>query len=151
MKKIIVFLLIVFSYSANMQILAKHFTYDKQKNVAIFKGDVNVTKESDNILSNILFVYTNKKNKLQKLIAIGNVKFRVTDKNSTYKGQTDKLTYNANKEIYKFEGHAHIIKLQDNQEIFGNKIIINKKTGDAIVDSDKNDTAPIKFILKVKE
>ena len=150
MKKIILFVITtIIAYSANMQILAKHFTYDKQKGVSIFKGDVNVTKEKDNILSNILYVYTDKQNKLQKLIAIGNVKFRVKDKNSTYKGITDKLTYNANKEIYNFEGHVHITKLEDNQQIFGNKVIINKKTGDAIVDSDSN-TTPIKFILKVK-
>ena len=149
MKKIIFFILVVFSYSANMQILAKHFTYNKQKGVSIFKGDVNVTKEKDNILSSILYVYTNKNNKLQKLIAIGNVKFRVTDKNSTYKGVTDKLTYDANQEIYNFEGHVHITKLEDNQQIFGNKVIINKKTGNAIVDSN-NDNTPVKFILKVK-
>lgn len=149
MKKIMFFILVVFSYSANMQILAKHFTYSKQKGVSIFKGDVNVTKEKDNILSSILYVYTNKNNKLQKLIAIGNVKFRVTDKNSTYKGVTDKLTYDANQEIYNFEGHVHITKLEDNQQIFGNKVIINKKTGNAIVDSN-NDNTPVKFILKVK-
>ena len=149
MKKIIIFLFIVFSYSADMQILAKHFTYDKNKNISIFKDDVNITKENDNILSNTLYVYTNKKNKLQKIVAIGNVKFRISDQNSTYKGQTDKLIYNANKEIYKFEGNVHITKLEDNQQIFGNKVIINKKTGNAIVDSDNNNT-PIKFILKVK-
>ena len=41
------------------------------------------------------------------------------------------------------------MKLKDNQQLFGNKVIINKKTGEAQVFGKKKQ--PVKFILKVND
>ena len=147
------FLLIIFisilAYASNMQILAKKFEYNKQKGVSKFSGDVNVTKQKDNILSQILYVYTNKDKKLKKMVAIKNVKFIIHDKNATYKGKSNKLTYIAPKEIFIFEGKVHITKLPENQQLFGEKVIIDKKNGTANVDGKEN--KPLKFIIKVND
>jgi len=149
MKYILIFIFIVFSYSSNMQILSKHFEYNQTANIAKFIGDVNVTKESDNILCKELYVYTSQNNKLDKLLAKGNVRFIVKDNNSTYKGKSDKLTYIAPKQLFIFEGNVHITKLEDNQQLFGEKVIVNKKDGTAKVIGNKN--KPLKFIIKVNE
>jgi len=149
MKFLSIIFIAIISYATNIEILAKHFEYNQTSNISIFTGDVNVTKGNDNILSDTLYVYTTNQKKLAKIIAIGHVKFKVTDKNSTYKGKSDKLTYIASKQLFVFEGNVNIIKLDDNQQLFGDKVIINKKEGSANITGSSN--KPIKFILKVKE
>jgi lipopolysaccharide export system protein LptA len=83
------------------------------------------------------------------MIAKGDVKFLIHDKNSTYRGNSDIFTYVAPKELFIFEGNVHITKIEDNQQLFGNKVIINKKTGESQVFGQK--TKPVKFILKVND
>ena len=147
MIKYLLIFLFLFSYGANMQILSQKFEYSQKNNVAKFTGDVNVTKLKDNILSDILYVYSSKNKKLNKLIAIKNVRFTINDKNSTYKGSSQKLTYIAPKKLFIFEGKVHITKVQDNQQLFGDKVIIDKKNGTAqVIGKDKT---PLKFIIKV--
>jgi lipopolysaccharide transport protein LptA len=149
MKKYLLIFIALFSFGANMQILSKTFEYDQAKNVSKFEGDVNVTKDKDNILSDILYVYTTKNKKLYKLVAIKNVRFVVTDNNATYKGSSDKLTYIAPQKLFIFEGKVHIKKLQDNQQLFGDKVVIDKLHGTANVIGKEN--KPLKFIIKVND
>ena len=149
MIKYLVIFMAIFSFGANMQILSKKFRYDQVKNMSRFEGDVNVTKDKDNILSDILYVYTTKKKKLYKLIAIDNVRFIISDKNTTYKGTSDKLTYIAPKKLFIFEGKVHITKVEDNQQLFGDKVVIDKLHGTANVVGKEN--KPLKFIIKVND
>ncbi len=147
-KKISIFIfLFSFLNGSNIIINSKFFKYNQNKNISIFTKDVNVTKQLDNILCDKLVVYFDKNKKLSKMVAFDNVRFVVNDKNSTYKGKSDKLTYIAPKQLFIFEGHVHITKIQDNQQLFGNKVIIDKKNGTANVQGQKN--KPLKFIIKV--
>jgi lipopolysaccharide transport protein LptA len=148
-KKIIIFLILVVSWGSNLEITSKDFKYDKIKNISYFSKDVNITKEKDNILSDLLTVYFNKNKKIDKMVANGHVKFLIHDKNSTYKGNSDIFTYIAPKELFVFEGNVHITKVEDNQQLFGEKVIINKKTGESKVFGQKS--KPVKFILKVND
>jgi len=148
MKKLVILLIgFVLAYSENMIINSKHFEYNQTSNISIFRDDVNVTKGFDNILTDKLTVYFTKGKKLSKFIADGDVIFKVKDKNATYEGTSKKLSYEATKEIFIFEGDVHIKKLEDNQELFGQKVVINKKDGTANVVGEKN--KPLKFIIKV--
>jgi len=147
MKFFIVFITIIAAYATNMQILANHFEYNQMKNISKFIGDVNVTKEKDNILTDKLFVYTTKDKKLYKLIALGHVKFKINDKNTTYIGNSGKLTYIKPKQLFILEGNVHITQLPSKQQLFGEKVIINQKTGTANIAGAKN--KPLKFIIKV--
>ena len=148
MKKLVILLIgLVVAYSENMIINSKHFEYNQTSNISIFRDDVNVTKGFDNILTDKLTVYFTKGKKLSKFIADGDVIFKVKDKNATYEGTSKKLSYEATKEIFIFEGDVHIKKLEDNQELFGQKVVINKKDGTANVVGEKN--KPLKFIIKV--
>ena len=148
-KKIIIFFIFIYSWGSNVEITAKDFKYNKIKNISYFTNDVNITKEKDNILSDKLTVYFNKNKKIDKMVANGHVRFLLHDKNSTYKGKSDIFTYIAPKELYIFEGNVHITKLEDNQQLFGSKVIINKKTGESQVFGQKK--KPVKFILKVND
>jgi len=148
-KKISILLITVYALASNLEITAKNFRYDKVNNISYFTTDVNVTKEKDNILSNSLTVYFNKNKKIDKMVANGDVKFLIHDKNSTYKGKSNIFTYIAPKELFIFEGNVHITKLEDNQQLFGDKVIINKKTGESKVFGEKK--KPVKFILKVND
>jgi len=148
MNKIFLLLfLIILSYSQNLEITSNHFEYNQSSNISIFSGDVNATKGSDNILSDTITLYLTKDKKLDKLIADGNVSFKVKDNNSTYIGKSGKLTYIAPKELFIFEQNVHIQKIEDKQELFGEKVIINKKDGTARVIGKKHQ--PLKFIIKV--
>ena len=149
MKYLIVLFMFLFSYGANMQILSQKFEYNQKQNLSKFIGDVNVTKEKDNILCDKLFVYSSKDKKLNTLVALNNVRFIINDENATYKGTSNKLTYIAPQELFIFEGKVHITKIQDNQQLFGDKVIINKKNGTAKVIGKEN--KPLKFIIKVND
>jgi lipopolysaccharide transport protein LptA len=144
----IFFLIITPIFASEIQISSKTFQYDKIKNVAYFRNDVNVTRDKDNILSKYLTVYFNKNKHIEKIIAEKNVKFLIHDKNSTYKGRSDSITFIIPKDLFIFSGNVKIIKLKDNQKLFGNKVIINRKTGNSNVFGKKG--KPVKFIFKVK-
>jgi lipopolysaccharide export system protein LptA len=144
----VLFFMISFIFASNIQISAKSFQYDKANNISYFRNDVNVTKEKDNILSTYLTVYFNKNKHIDKMIAEKNVRFIIHDKNSTYKGRSNSITFIVPKDLFIFTGNVQITKLEDNQKLFGDRVIINKKTGDSRVFGKKDQ--PVKFIFKVK-
>jgi len=149
MRFLFIFFITIFSFASEMEIHSNHFEYNQTSNISKFIGDVNITKEKDNILSDTLFIYMDKNKTLDKLIAIGNVKFIINEKNSTYKGRSDKVIYIVPTQIVIFEGKVKILRLPENQKLYGDKVIINKKEGTAEVLGEKN--KPIKFVIKVKE
>ncbi|QCT94764.1 lipopolysaccharide transport periplasmic protein LptA [Caminibacter mediatlanticus TB-2] len=150
MKKIIyLFAVVSFLISAELKITSKFFNYDSKKLESIFKGDVNATKRSDNILCNELIVYFNKNKKPIKYIAIGNVRFIFKmDENSTYKGKTDKLTYLLMTGEIILNGNAFIKKIETNESISGDIIKINRITKNIEVEGNKK---PVNIIIKVDE
>jgi len=146
--RLLLIMLMGFNLVFGLEILAKSFEYNKTKRLAIFKKDVNATKQKDNILSDIMYLYTTPQKKIKKIIAIGHVRFIFNDKNDTYKGKSDKLTYLALKDTFIFEGHVYIKKIKANQDVTGDKVIINRKTSLVKVLSDDN--KPIRFTLEDK-
>ena len=143
------FFIVIFAYSEDLKIMSKFFTYDPDKNITIFKKDVNITKKSDNILSDNLVVFFNANKKPYKFIATNNVRFNIVmDKNTTYKGKCDKLIYFFKRGDIILIGNASILKKETNESIKGDKIVINriKKSAKVI---GKN--TPVEIILKVNE
>ena len=149
MKKVIILLIFLsFIFASELKITSKFFNYNSKTLQSIFKGDVNVTKDKDNILCNELIVYFNNNKKPIKYVAIGNVKFIFSmDKNSTYKGKADKLTYelNTGEIILK---NAFIKKIETNESISGDLIKMNKITKDIEVIGNKK---PVNIIIKVNQ
>jgi len=148
MKKILLFFIIIFLNAQELKITSKTFNYYPNKLYSDFKGDVNVTKDKDNILADEIKVYLNKDKTFNKLVALGNVRFILNlDKNSTYKGKSDYLEYQVKSGNIILK-NGIITKLQTNESIKGKYIKLNKFTKQAVV---KGGTKPAVVIIKVKE
>jgi len=147
MRWILIFLF-VYINAAELKIISKFFNYDPNKQISIFKEDVNATKEKDNILCDELIVYFDKNKKAKKIVAKGNVRFVVSlDKNSTYKGKSKILIYNLEKgDIILNKGK--IVKIETNESIKGDKIVLNRINKSVKVIGDKK---PVEIIIKVNE
>ncbi len=149
MKKLFLIILVCFAYAEELKVTSKYFHYDMQHKQSIFKNDVNATKGKDNILADKIIVYFNKNKKPEKFIADGNVRFIISlDQNSTYKGMSDKLTYKLQNGNIILLGNAKIIKIDTNESVKGNKIILNRFTKNAEVIGGKK---PVEIIIKVNE
>ena len=150
MKKILIFLFFLsFLLGQNLHITSKQFKFNSQKMEGIFIGDVNATENQNNILSEKMIIYFDKQKKPIKYIAIKNVRFILNlDKNSTYKGHSQKLIYNfRNDNIYLF-GNAKVKKLQTGELVSGKEIKINRRTKDISVVGGKK---PVNIIIKVNQ
>ena len=147
MKWILLFLF-VYINAAELKITSKLFNYDSKKRVSIFKEDVNATRKKDNILCDELIVYFDKNKKAKKIVAKGNVKFIIAlDENSTYKGDSEVLIYNLKKgDIILNRGK--IVKVETNESIKGDKIVLNRINKSAKVIGNKK---PVEIIIKVNE
>jgi len=149
MKKIILLLIAIFLSAAELKITSKHFFYDSKKLISIFEGDVKVIKGSDKIYAQKLIIYFDKNKKPIKIEAIKNVKFEFQmDKNSTYKGKSNKLIYYIKNGDIILIGNAEIKKVQTNEKISGDKIKINRITKNIEVIGNKK---PVNIIIKVNE
>lgn len=147
MRWILIFLF-VYINAAELKIISKFFNYDPNKQISIFKEDVNATKEKDNILCDELIVYFDKNKKAKKIVAKGSVRFVISlDKNSTYKGKSKILIYNLEKgDIILNKGK--IVKIETNESVKGDKIVLNRINKSAKVIGNKK---PVEIIIKVNE
>jgi len=147
MRWILLFLF-VYINATELKITSKFFNYDPKKQISIFKEDVNVTKEKDNILCDELIVYFDKNKKAKKIVAKENVRFIIAlDENSTYKGKGKVLIYSLKKgDIILNKGK--IVKIETNESVKGEKIILNRIDKSAKVIGDKK---PVEIIIKVNE
>ncbi len=151
MEKVLFFLTILaISLNAEeLKVTSKYFHYDMAGKISVFKGDVNATKGKDNIVAGEMKVFFDKNKKPLKFIATKNVRFIISlDKNSTYTGKSDKLTYQLNNGNIILQGNAKISKLETNESVKGNKIVLNRKTKNAEVTGGKK---PVEIIIKVNE
>lgn len=147
MRWILLFLF-VYINAAELKITSKFFNYDPKKQISVFKKDVNATKEKDNILCEELIVYFDKNKKAKKIVAKGHVRFIIVlDNNITYKGNGKVLIYNLEKgDIILNMGK--IVKIETNESIKGDKIILNRINKSAKVIGSKK---PVEIIIKVNE
>ncbi|CAM4025270.1 lipopolysaccharide transport periplasmic protein LptA [Campylobacter armoricus] len=149
--RIIIFLCMInlFAFSAQkIEVYAKDFYLDEKSETSILTGDVEVKKGKDILNSQKLIIYMKNKQPL-KYIATNNAKFKITMKDKTYHGSGDEFIYNVSKDTYEINGHAKIIEEPTNKELFGDKIIVDRKNMTYRVFS--KDKKPVKFVFEVKE
>jgi len=152
MKKIIfmISMMLVFINAEELKVTSKYFHYDMAKKESIFKGDVNATKGKDNILADEMIIFFDKNKKPIKFIATGNVRFVISlDKNATYKGNSNMLVYQLHNGNIILKGNAQIVKLETNESVKGNKIVLNRFTKNAEVTGGEK--KPVEIIIKVNE
>jgi len=150
MKSIMMLIFFVsFIFSEILHITSKKFFYNSNELKSVFIGDVNATKGKDNILADRMIIYFNKNKKPIKYVAEGNVRFfLILDNNESLKGKCSKLTYNFLNENIILEGNVFVRKIETNESVSGDKLVINRKTKDIEVIGNKK---PVNIILKVEE
>jgi lipopolysaccharide export system protein LptA len=149
MKKILILFIFLFLNADELKIVSKIFHYYPDKLYSEFKGDVNATKGEDNILADEIKVYLNKDKSLKELIAIGNVKFKISlDNNSTYVGYSNFLDYKVKTGDIILKGNSFVEKLPTKESIKGEYIKLNKFSKNTVV---KGNNKPAVIIIKVKE
>jgi len=134
----------------NVEITSKNFEADEKRLISIFTGNVHIKKGKDKIDASKVIVYFDENKKPKKYEAIGDVKFFIVlDINRTYEGKAQKIVYLPNRLEYIFEKDVYIVQKPQMRKIYGEKIVINRKTGQAKVEG--SDEKPVKFIFKIEE
>jgi len=132
---------------------AAKFEADDKKGITIFTGNVRMTRIKDKINCDILEVYmiidqkTNKRTP-KKYIAIGHVEFEVYSKNKIYIGSGDKVIFDPIKMKYTVIGNGYLEEKTEGKKLFGDKIYLDEKSGEANVEGSKDQ--PVRFIMTIK-
>lgn len=123
LNKINIILLLFFAFSSLYALSddknqALHVTADKvminyAQGITNLEGKAIVTQGSTILSANKIIIYTDKHQKLIKLIAYGNESEQANyetlpqQKKMTFRASADKITYLSEEECAKFEGNAH--------------------------------------------
>ncbi len=137
------------AFAGEVQVSADKFVADEASGVGKFIGNVVITKDKDILKSNRLIINFNKKRKPTKYEAQGDASINVFIDGKEYFGSGKKLTYNPIKNIYTIQGNAFFHEKITNKKVYGDKIIVNQKSGQYEVSSKKNE--PVKFIFHVED
>lgn len=145
-KAIIIFLLgINFSLATQIEVKALNFYSDENKGESVLSGKVLVKRGDDVLSSEKLIIFTDKNRKPIRYEATQEPKFEIMLKGKTYKGSGDKFIYNVADDSYVIDGNAFIHEIQSNKKLYGDMIIIDRKSGVYSVKSkDKN---PARFVF----
>ncbi len=136
--------------AGELKIKADYFESDQAKNIAVFKGNVNIKKKNDELNATKVVVYTDKQRHPVKLVATGDVSFKIKDEHGKrYRGKAKKVIYLPKKQEYRFFTDVHLHQLGEKKEIIGDEVIFNALTGKARARSRKNN--PVVMIFDIKE
>lgn len=136
-----------------LNIDAKHFESDTQKNILHFNGDVKMTKNKDILLCQKLVINTEaspldpKKQIPKDYKATGNVSFVLYTVDNVLKGKGDIVYYYPNEKRYIIIGNGFLEDTKEGKKINAEKIYIDELTGRTKIDGGKN--KPIQFRLRL--
>ena len=148
--KLICFLLFTsLAFGVQIEVKALNFYADENKGENILSGNVELIRENDILTAEKLVIYTNKNKKPIRYEATQNPKFKISLKGKTYTGSGDKFIYDAIKDIYEINGNANINELGSKQKLFGDKIIVDKKSN--IYQVQSKEQKPARFVFELEE
>lgn len=152
MKLILIILATIAINAQELQIKAKTFTSDQKKGITVFKGNVNIIKEHDELNASVVTVYTDKDQQPTKYIAEGNVSFHITtEQGAVYTGIAGKTIYIPKTQEYYFYENVHLQQLGEKKEIIGDEVILKSIDGKACATSKSDKPVIMIFDLKEKE
>ena len=129
---ILTFLLQTALFTQELKIKADEFKGDQNKGISIFTGHVRIKKVNDELNASKVTVYTDKKNKPTKFVAVGDASFKIqTEQGTHYRGVAQKVIYLPLKKEYHFFGNVHLKQFDDKKEIFGDEVILQVIDGKA--------------------
>lgn len=129
---LLTFFLLVSAGAAQLKIVAKSFEANEKNGVTTFKGDVRITKGSDELNASIVTVYTDADRKPMRYEAEGDVAFFIkTESGSTYRGNAQKAVFIPAKKEYHFFTNVHLQQIDEKKEINGEVVIVSTIEGKA--------------------
>lgn len=147
-KKYLLLLLPLVLFCGEIQIDAQKFEGDQVSGISRFSGDVVAIKDGDKITADTMVVHTLKNNKIQKLEAISNAKFWLSDKGKSYRGSADTIIYMPETKEYTLIGNGFLEYVEERRKVYGDRIYINELSKKASVSGSKK---PAKFIFYTDE
>lgn len=151
MKNIAVILLIwsVTLFAQELRIKADLFNADESKGITTFEGHVNVVKGDDLLNAKKVTIYTDKKNKPTKVIAQGDVSFKIeTKEKARYAGEANRVIFIPKSKEYHFYGDVHLEQLDKDREIKGDEVILNISDGKAYAKGLKKEPVIMRFDIE---
>jgi len=152
MKYLLMFSLVLMtSLSADrLKIEAKDFTADEKKGVSVFTGNVKIKKGADELNASKVTVYTNENKKVDKFVAVGNVKFYIkTETNDIYQGRAQKAILKPLEKSYHFFTDVYLTQINKKKEITGEEVYINTIKGEVLAKGAKK--KPVIMIFDLAE
>lgn len=149
--KIIFLLMFMFHccFATQIEVKALSFYLDENAGKSTLSGNVEVKKEKDILKSDKLIIYMDKNKKPVKYEAMQNAKFEIYLGDKIYKGSGDHFIYNVVKDTYEIDGNAIINEITTNKQIYGDKIVIDRKKNTYLVESKNKN--PIRFVFDVEQ
>ncbi|MDD2267343.1 lipopolysaccharide transport periplasmic protein LptA [Sulfuricurvum sp.] len=149
---IILFTLTFITLNAEeLKVISDNFKGDQQKGVAVFTGNVKVTKGMDELNASKVTIYTDKDKKPYKYVAEGGVSFFiVTEQQEKYRGKSQSAVYMPNEGEYQFYTKVDLIRLDDFRRVKGDKVVVNMSQGNAVAESAKDEPVIMTFTLQEK-
>lgn len=158
MKILWIFLLLMgtlFAAEDKLIIDSNSFEANDGKGIAIFTGDVKMTRIQDKLNAQKVVVYLAPKENGKastreplKYVATGEVDFEVFTALKHYIGKGDKVIYIPNELKYEIIGNGFLKDVKEDKTLIGDTIYIDQKTGSATVKGSKD--KPVRFILNIQ-
>jgi len=141
----------VFTSAEELKVISDNFKGDQKKGVAVFTGNVKVTKGSDELNASKVTIYTDKENKPTKYLAEGDVSFYiVTEQKEKYRGKAQTAIFLPNESEYHFYKKVDLIRLDDYRRVRGDKVVVNTVQGNAAAESTQDEPVIMTFTIQDK-
>ena len=150
MRLILLLIFALLLQAENIEITSKKFEASQKELFSKFLGSVVVKRAQDRIEADEVVIYFNKKHKPIKIVAKGNVRFIIVDKNEKrYSGSAKQIVYFPNKKEYLLRGDVHIEQMPQKKKLFAQEIYLNLQSSKLTVKGSHN--KPVKMIIDIEE
>ena len=150
MRLILLLIFALLLQAENIEITSKKFEASQKELFSKFLGSVVVKRAHDRIEADEVVIYFNKKQKPIKIVAKGNVRFNIVDKNKKrYSGSAQQIVYFPNKKEYLLRGDVHIEQMPQKKKLFAQEIYLNLQSSKLTVKGSS--TKPVKMIIDIEE
>lgn len=138
-------------FAEQVKITADSFSGNEKKGITTFEGNVKIVKGNDELNASKVTVLTDKDRSPYEYKAEGSVSFYIDlpDNNTTYKGDAGKVVYLPLKQEYQFFTNVHLYQIGTNRKVFGDKVLLNAKDGNA--KALGKDKAPVIMIFNIED
>ena len=144
------FFLFLSGQASQLKIVASSFEGNEREGVTVFKGDVRITKGSDELNASVVTVYTDADRKPTRYEAQGKVTFFIkTESSSIYKGRAQRAVFIPATKEYHFYTDVHIEQSDEKKEINGEEVIVNTIEGKAWAKGDEK--SPVIMTFEIQE